>query len=529
MMGKYKTFGSRFDRVHRNDLNANFAAVEADINVQKGRVDDLITGNPQPSEVVDSRGGFPVLGERLNDLSSSLAQNMTNQQQVDFVKLLQEHNQVAPTLYVKKTADRKMEVLHPIAGKKCALYSFNKNQYDDYIILGKGHIVNTQMTPIEKTGEDKNYDSDTGTWTKSNVNYYTTEIGATFTFTFEGTGFDMRHYADNTGGIWEFVVDGDTANKITYSTYSATVVNVKRSVIARGLTKKTHTVVATYTGFDPLNGGGLSRGWIRYDTVTKGIILFDDYLNYTKLFDVTAETSNRDFAMRVTPYGSGYTAQWFPEHNSLGTVFATSQEIYFDDNKVTDWTADRGFNEVKVVKIIQKMIAKHPDDTANPLCEIYSLQTVSAKGVSIKVKFKWLVKSIITDGYVMMFPYATSFGNQLITSYGKRYDSIRTDGGFTDLTEGDKTISFAAINNTATDGKQNIVAAMTIQDIKNTFRQNGIEKRSPLLWLEHRIPALGLQKLYPHVFRLTNMNVGETNEIGGTFFIGELPMASELL
>jgi hypothetical protein len=73
-MGKYKTFGSRFDRVHRNDLNANFAAVEADINAQKSRVDDLITGTPQPSEVVDARGGFPVLSGRLDDLSSSLAQ-----------------------------------------------------------------------------------------------------------------------------------------------------------------------------------------------------------------------------------------------------------------------------------------------------------------------------------------------------------------------------------------------------------------------------------------------------------------------
>jgi lysophospholipase L1-like esterase len=73
-MGKYKTFGSRFDRVHRNDLNANFAAVEADINAQKSRVDGLIQGTPQPSEVVDARGGFPVLSGRLNDLSTSLAQ-----------------------------------------------------------------------------------------------------------------------------------------------------------------------------------------------------------------------------------------------------------------------------------------------------------------------------------------------------------------------------------------------------------------------------------------------------------------------
>jgi hypothetical protein len=76
-MGKYKTFGSRFDRVHRNDLNANFADIETDINAQKTRVDDLIAGTPQPSEVVDSRGGFPVLGDRLADLSSSLAQLVT--------------------------------------------------------------------------------------------------------------------------------------------------------------------------------------------------------------------------------------------------------------------------------------------------------------------------------------------------------------------------------------------------------------------------------------------------------------------
>jgi lysophospholipase L1-like esterase len=73
-MGKYKTFGSRFDRVHRNDLNANFAAVETDINAQKNRVDNLIAGTPQPSEVVDSRGGFPVLRDRLDNLSSDLAQ-----------------------------------------------------------------------------------------------------------------------------------------------------------------------------------------------------------------------------------------------------------------------------------------------------------------------------------------------------------------------------------------------------------------------------------------------------------------------
>jgi hypothetical protein len=103
-MGKYKTFGSRFDRVHRNDLNANFAAVEADINAQKGRVDDLIIGTPQPSEVVDSRGGFSVLGERLNNLSSSVAQIATNAQTQQNIQSAVDKN-IPLTINIGRTID----------------------------------------------------------------------------------------------------------------------------------------------------------------------------------------------------------------------------------------------------------------------------------------------------------------------------------------------------------------------------------------------------------------------------------------
>jgi lysophospholipase L1-like esterase len=73
-VGKYGTLGSAFDRIFRNTLNKALEDVDTDINAQKKRVDDLIKGTPQPSEVVDARGGFPVLSGRLNDLSSSVAQ-----------------------------------------------------------------------------------------------------------------------------------------------------------------------------------------------------------------------------------------------------------------------------------------------------------------------------------------------------------------------------------------------------------------------------------------------------------------------
>jgi len=75
-MGKYQDFGIALDRVFRNLLNFFKDDVDARIDEQKTRVDSLIVGTPQPSEVVDARGTFPVLRDRLDDVSSQMAQNV---------------------------------------------------------------------------------------------------------------------------------------------------------------------------------------------------------------------------------------------------------------------------------------------------------------------------------------------------------------------------------------------------------------------------------------------------------------------
>jgi hypothetical protein len=141
----------------------------------------------------------------------------------------------------------------------------NTNDLSTYI---KGYGKQTDLKDIFDT--TKNYDSRTGTWTDATATIqYTKSVGATFTLSFTGTGCFFRHWADNTGGIWEFVIDGSTDNKTTISTWNATA-TTKVTEIARGLESKTHTVKATFKGDDPKHapatGKNTSKGWACYDS-----------------------------------------------------------------------------------------------------------------------------------------------------------------------------------------------------------------------------------------------------------------------
>jgi lysophospholipase L1-like esterase len=95
-VGKYRTLGTLFNRVFRNDLNQNFEDIDKDIQaqkaytdseiaVQKKRVDDLIINTPQPSEVVDARGGHSVLRDRLDSVDAQLADIATKKADISYV------------------------------------------------------------------------------------------------------------------------------------------------------------------------------------------------------------------------------------------------------------------------------------------------------------------------------------------------------------------------------------------------------------------------------------------------------------
>lgn len=463
--------------------------------------------------------------------------------EVDFVKLLRDHNETSPVLYAQVTGNRSVDVLIPFKGKRSAHYSFAKDPNDDFIKFLGGSVSNIETEYLPTGAAD--YASKTGTWvTGFPPNDYATQVGATFTLTFDGTGFDFQHFTDNRGGIWEFSVDGTVA--ATISTHidavpSARIVsNVALQPVVRGLSNGSHTVVATFKGDDPAHapsgGAGTSRGWARNatnyankDDKYRTAIIYGPTQSTRpiKLFEVLHAWSNKEFALNVTPTGSGYPAQWLPEHVNVPTVFAVSQRVYLDDTEVTNWTPDPTIRPVQSVKIVQQLIGKHPNDPTNPVAELYGVHTVSASGVSVKFKIKWLRAVTISTGYGMMFPVAGPFAGKLVTSLGGTYDATATNGSATDLAENDRSASYAYVHShTGTNGEPDTVAAMTVHDIAKTFRYGLPGRRSTgsIVWLQHRDATM--QKLYPHVFDRHNAAAGDTYECGGTYFIGELPLAS---
>ncbi|CAG7598191.1 hypothetical protein PAESOLCIP111_00205 [Paenibacillus solanacearum] len=469
--------------------------------------------------------------------------------QVDFVQLLREHSETAPQLYAKVAGNRQIEVLIPFRGARCAHYAFIKDPNDDFIKLQNGAV--SLLRSALSVADALDYTGKTGNWvTQFPPNDYATQVGATFTFAFSGTGFDFQHYTDNRGGIWEFAVDGILT--VTVSTHIEAVPqaelhgNYGCRPIARGLADSTHTIVATFKGDDPAHppsgGAGTSRGWVRNaanyaskDQPYRTVLLYDSTSIQTnkpvKLFDVLHSWSNKEFALNVSPAGSGFANHWLPEHVNVGTVYTgVSQRIYFDDTEISSWTPDTTFRPVRAVTIVQQMIGRHPNDPANPVAEIDCVHTASASGVSVKTKVTWLRPVFIHTGYGMMFPAAGTFASKLVTGSGRTYEASATDGSKTDLTENDQSVSYAYVHNASgTNGEPDTVVAMTVQDIAKTFRYGlpGRRRTGSVVWLQHRDATM--QKLYPQIFDQHTAAAGETYESGGTYFIGELPLAHRLL
>ncbi|MBW3490777.1 BppU family phage baseplate upper protein [Bacillus sp. FDAARGOS_1420] len=490
-------------------------------------------------ETIESKNEFQLFekiiqaGKTLEGVDvTTITDFLPNQR--DFIELLRNHT-TSQKMYTRIVGDRTLDILVPLRGNKVAHYTLRKDRKDDYVKLEDCAISN--LSVVSQKVNAINYKNDAGAIQKANPpNFYTSTVGDSFTFTFEGTGFDFQHFADNRGGLWEFKVDGTVVK--TISTHISAVpinelkVNYGTRPVVRGVSKGTHTVVATFKGDDPANppvgGANTSRGWVKNDTgyvqaaeAHKTALVYDDLLNPVKEVDLLVPFSNKEFAFCMKPNGSSVVAEWIPEHRAA-TVFKTSQKMYVDDKEITSWGPETTIKEAEIVRAVQSMKGFHPSDLTNALCEIYSVHTVTNQGVTFDIKIKWLQDTFIEDGYIAMLPGSRPFVEKLVDATGKSFETLVADNSSKDIVNGEKMASYAMLSK-----ERDYVVAMKINNIHASLRKGQTGIRNPLVWLQHRDATL--QKLYPQVYKNCVVKAGETHPFSATYLVGELPLAAQLL
>lgn len=465
------------------------------------------------------------LASNFDVIDSSLAESMKYSNQEDFVQTLKRHMKYKGTFAISPSdvVNGLMSIVYDIGNSKAVSYTTYKNANDDYVVVSGGKY-GTLTNSLANAG-DKNYDSDTGTWNKASMpSYYATVVGATFTFSFYGSGLDFNFFGDTRGGLWKFIVDGDTSNPVNISTWRSVATSPATAQVFRQLENKQHTVVATFMGDDPANvpstGAGTARGWANYATdAPTHKPTFTQYaqsVTNTEIVKLFGEGSNKDFAVSMRKTGTTNPYYFIPQHQA-GTGFKVSNIQYLVDGVPTTLQNGISLTGVREFKIIQQIYGKVPETTEN-LAKFTTIWSFYGDGtVNIDGKMEVLTPIDVDWGYGIMFTLDNTFTTKLKSSLQKTYATLLRDDSNEYLTEEkDLATSYVSLNDGA---YKNLAIAVTYNNQKQTLRQGKTNK--PVInqntFIQHR--NSNITKLYQVAYYNTTLPVGEVFRWSGTFFI----------
>ena len=487
---------------------------------------------------VDSEGNtYSTLKERLDDketeFSSQLAQKASKIDFVDKRNFLQMAKDFtvdkSKTPLYKINGDRNVSFLFPTTNKEYIQYRFEKDTNDDF-------IKQREMSIFEEKLSRENYSNSSHTLAAATTSTpYATVIGTTLSHTFTGVGIDVLVRHDDRGGIWRVSIDGTHIKDI--STHSNGIPDSQKLTIAgfplarhpikNDLSSGSHTITLEFIGSDPNHPptGGTPRGWIAYNanTGTEGMETF--YITTSGLSEkvrLANDSSNKEFAFAVRQAGSSVSSNWFPEHNNIGTAFVGNtgfQRLLIDDKEITNYsrTDYLEFNEARLTQVLE---LKHSEDT-QVRAKLFMSTVISGGVVKYSAKITFYLATQIVAGHVNMLPASTVFGNQLVTSQNNRFSTLATDGSFTYIDEEIKSTEYVFTSNDYPD----YFIGVKMDDPATTMRLG--ESNRGRLHIQHR--DSNIQKLYPQVFDYYTADVNESFVFSGTFFVGKVALAKELI
>lgn len=502
------------------------------------RIDDIITSSGTSStEVVDARGAYKVLSERLSETDKRNDYEKKKNNEKNFLNFLFENSAQLSNNTIKLNKDRDLTLAISLSDKDKFLLNFGKNTNDDFIKFKNmdyiGLVASKTQQKVE-TSLTQSMISNNET-IGTNDNWYTSTVGNKVTYTFTGTSITIRFYADAKGGVWKASIDDNFIKNVStnlgaYNTSNSLGANVFEINIANDLENEQHTLTLEFLGQDDKYPTTSPRGWLRMKTATsKPVYDFDTFVIIDKeppkseiqnaLWD-----SNKEFAFQVD---FGDRKEWIPEHNSTGTLKLSdegSQRLLIDNK---EYNISKPMNEISFteVKILQNLYGVHPQ-TEEKFAEFLITATITSRGVKFNTKVIWLKETTIGSGYVNMFTVNPNFSTEIITSYNTKYTTQIFNNSYEYLQD-EAPYSYIATSSFYNDLYlicHNVNPYETLRMEYND--RDGDAYGSGLFALQHRNTYL--QKLYPKTYTNHKTKVNEVYQFEGFFGFGKLPMVNKL-
>lgn len=503
-------------------FNEEYTAASEDLKAIQNEVENA------KNEIEANRDEYPQLNEKVNTINETLDRDKLNQ--TDFVDKLSRLMQF-DEVQVKKSNETTFTVsCYNRTTNRHITNLFTKNANDDYFIMSESYIGGTSIAELPK--EYVNYTKVSGTIDTNYATHFATEIGTKIKANITGTEIYMRRYGDNRGGVWEFIIDGDTSNKVKVTTFKNTA-GTDDFKIATGLNDTNHLIEGTFLGDDSNNppSSGTSRGWLPYSATTETTKTFFSRFNNVNMSRdkvLNAALSNKDFALRIRPKGSTGEYHFVPEHNAIGTAFKINAPKFLLDGKELDiFSLPVGVSMVgKKFTLVQSVYGRYPTGAIN-LLRIDNIHEISLNSsVRMFGKVSVLQDIEIQDGYFLMLPVTTDVATRLKTSRFNDYNTKVYDGSQTKLTtEKDDTTSFVFTSEVNTD----LFSALKVNDPYHSLRTNQ-EGKFPIgqtAWIEHRNNSM--QKLYQSIYRLSSVTAGTNLYYDGVYLSGEMTNIHNLM
>lgn len=247
------------------------------------------------------------------------------------------------------------------------------------------------------------------------ANPYALTIGDSFSFTFTGTGFDLRSYVDNRGGAWSVTVDGVNVGQI--SVWNATAIWDIRTG-PRGLTHGPHTVVMTFVGGDGVHApvGGVPRGWIARgligtgeDLRAYGTIRIAQVMEvFEQVQRLGSASSNVEGVIESKKVGAAYATTKWPWHgpvagpgngNGAGSTAILAQSVYVDGAPIDPSNLNSFWRHAYRIEFAQTFTAQNLYETAETLFRGVMQASVTGDGYSWSLALDTAQNVTVTTAY----------------------------------------------------------------------------------------------------------------------------------